>query len=734
MICIFILLGACADPGGTGGGTTGGPPPEDTARVETGDDDVQSPGADTPQTGDILEEIGADLTVALGPPVSFTLEVTPSKDYYKPGNKVVLTGVGVDADGNPLDDIPLSAVGVLPASLATVDGNAVTFQLEGKGTIRAYCASNTGLSDEVAVVVDAGAPVIQVTSPPRAASLHTSTGLHITGSVKDPGGIVSATLNGAPLTLGSGGAFDEPLPSDHGLNLIEIEAEDVAGRTTSHVQSFLFTNKYYPLPEGLSSLAFVPEGLIAYLDQDAFVGASGPDFTSFSSLVQEFLLALDLAALIPSPASAQGIAWCTYSIYLSNLSYDAPQVELWPAQGGLDVHVTVPNLSGDIWAPAPEFACPDLDGAMFADAVTIEAFAALSLSSSGTLQVTLEEIQVEFVGLSLNLYGIVGEIVQSLLSFFLDDLTEMIEAEFESQVQAEFEGQLETLLGNVNIDQVLDVPPFMPGAPGATVSIHLRPVEIHTGTWGMKYGMNAAFDTPDPLGIETPGSVARSGCLDGTVNDADTDGVHPLEVAFHDDVLNQMVYAVWRNGGANTFQDAESLAAIGTDPSEMGVDDLVLHTTSLLPPMLSDCHPDGALRILVGDMRLDVSATVLGMPLELVLYLYFSAMVDIQITGQPGAQVVSINYGDMDWAEMHVDSVNEEWEGQEALFGALVEETFMPGFLGALQNYPYGFSISEFPVAELLPFFDGDFVLVPVLDSFERRTGYSLIKAHLVVE
>jgi len=246
--------------------------------------------------------------------------------------------------------------------------------------------------------------------------------------------------------------------------------------------------------------------------------------------------------------------------------------------------------------------------------------------------------------------------------------------------------------------------------------------------------MDAAFSTPDPAGLEAPGPAARSGCMTGAPSVAITDGLHPIEVALHDDVLNQMVFAVWRDGGTSTVLDADAMAAMGTDPSEMGVEDLSLETTALMPPFISDCHPDGALRIYIGDMRMDVSATVLGIPLEMVLYLYFSAKLDILVSGQPGAQAVEIHYGEMDWAEMHVDSLNEEWEGQETLFGMMVEETFMPAFLDGLQNFPYGFDISEIPIHELLPVFDGEFVLVPVLDSFERQTGYSLIKAHLVVE
>ena len=684
--------------------------------------------------GQEAEEVGADLTVLPGQAETFSLKLVPAKDYFKPGDTVSISGVGEDGYGNPLKDLPLMSVGILPASLATVDGNTMTFQVEGIGTIRAFYAMNTGLSDEVAVVVDAAGPVIQVTSPPRAASLHTSMDLRVKGSIKDPGGVVSATLNGAPLTLGPGGVFDEPLPTKHGLNMIEIEAEDVVGRTARHLQSFFLTNKYYPVPEGLSSLAFVPSGVLVWLDQDAFVGASGPDFASLSHLVQEFLLAFDLAALIPSPAAGQSIAWCNYDIYLSNLSYDSPQIELWPAVGGLDIHISVPNLSGDIWAPAPELACPDMEGKMTANAVTIEAFAAISLPPSGDLQVSLEEIEVEFVGLSLDLYGIIGELVQAMLWFFLSDMTEMIEAEFEAQLKSQIESQLETLLGQVNIDASFAVPPFMPGAPGATISAHFRPAQVKTGAWGVEYTMDAAFSTPDPTGLEAPGPAARSGCMAGPPSVATTEEVHPIEVALHDDVLNQIVFAVWRDGGTNTVLDADTMAAMGTDPSEMGVDDLSLETTALLPPFISDCHPDGALRIYIGDMRMDVSASVLGIPLEMVLYLYFSAKLDILVTGQPGDQTVEIQYGEMDWAEMHVGSLNEEWEGQETLFGMMVEETFMPAFLEGLQSFPYGFNVSEIPIHELLPVFDGEFVLVPVLDAFERRTGYSLIKAHLVVE
>ncbi len=673
---------------------------------------------------------GARLGVLPGPPESIDITPYPDKSVYLQGHSLVLTATGQDTYGNVLDEVGLDGISVLPASLAKVVQGKVTFLAEGSGTISAHAAGVPSASDSINILVDGGAPVIVIDSPDRGEQLLGPGPVTVLGRVSDATGLATATLNGEALTLDSKGHFSTTVPGAFGINLLVVEAEDTLGNHARHVQSYALASAYAPVVDGDVEDLYVPGGIKAWVDYVAFKG-DGSQGVTLSQVGQSLLAAMDLAALIPSPVAQQEILLCTYDVILDNLTHGPPTIELWPVAEGLTVHVKFPALAATLSLPAAW--CPDVSGEVTASAVTLTALVAVDIDAKGEVMVEMTSVEVQFVNLALDLEGVTGALLEALLIFFEDDLTAMVEAQFEEQVKAQVEAWVADTLGVIAVDQWIDLPPFMPSAPSTPAEVHFRGSALSTAYGGMEVAMDAAFTTVDKKHLELRGAPLRMGCMTGPAAVPTVTTQHYMEVAIHDDVLAQSVFTKFLSGGIDFVMDQESLSAMGNDFAAFGVEDLSIVANAFLPPVMTDCGPDKALRIQLGELRLKISLSMLGMPLEMTLYLYFSAKADFKVLGDPGAQQVQFTFGELDFVDYHIEEINEEWQGNEALFGELIEETFLAEFVTMIQAYPYTIDVTEMAIGDLLPAFSG-WTLVPVIDTIQRQPGALLVKAHLLLE
>jgi len=680
-----------------------------------------------------VTENAATLTVTAGPAMLMSLALSPKKEYYAFADKITVKATGTDQYGNAVADVPIDSVVLDPNWMGSVSGTKVSLTAEGNARIWAYAAT-TSASEQIKV--DNYGPTIEILSPKRAAAVQgMGNWVPVLGKATDFSGVASVTVNGLPVTVSpANGEFTTSVIPKVGINVLSVKATDGALHQVLYKQSFLYAGGYSPVSAQAPEEGLIEDGLVAWLDYDAFAGSNGASGTSFSYIVQQYLLSLDLAALVPSPAAQQSILWCQYDIYLENLQHGPVGFTASPAPGGLDVHVSVPDLYADVNAPSLDFACPDVAGVVTAGALNFDGHVDVSISGSGKLLVALTDVQAQFSGLNVDLVGVTGEILQAFFFFFKDSFTTMLEDEFEAQVAGQVEQQVKEFLKATDIDAALDVPPFMPGAPPAQVSVHARPSFLESTYAGITVRSNASFTASDTKGQGLPGAMLRADCLSGDDVQTDVEGNACFEVALSHDVLNQVLYSVWLDGGVDMSLDAEDMEAMGADLTQMGVEGVTVTTYSLLPPVAHDCGTDHAFRIEMGDMRMEVSMTIMGMPLEMTIYMYLSTTAGMVISGAPGAQLVEFQYGEVDWMEMYVEKVNDAWKGSEALFQSLVEDTFLPQFMDMLKKYPYVIPIAQISLSELLPSFPGSFTLVPVLDSIEKQEGQMLISAHLLLQ
>jgi len=676
------------------------------------------------------ELLGAVLAVVPAAVKELEIAPFPNKEVYLVGHSLTLKASGIDEFGNAISEVAVEGIAVVPEKLAKIVLGKVTFLDEGPATISAYATGEPAVSDSFSVFVDAGAPKIIIDAPARGRQLLGPGPVTISGSVSDATGLALATLNGEDLKLGANGQFTTTVPGEFGLNMLVVEAEDELGNGSRHVQSFALAADYAPVVDGAVEDLLVTGGIKAWLDFAAFKG-SGDEGVTLSQIAHLVLTAFDLAALIPSPATQQEILFCTYDVYLENLEYGEPVLEIWPLESGLTVYAKFPALAADLTMPAAW--CPDQEGKVTAAAVTISALVAVDLTAEGEVVVEMTAVDVEFVGLDIDLYGVTGNLVQAVLSFFEDDLATMIEEQFESEVKLQVEGMLEQFLGVISVDKWIDLPPFMPSAPSTPAEIHMRGSGLESSYGGLEIDIDAAFTTVDKKHLDLLGAPRRLGCMTGPTVAPKITTQHYLEVALHDDVLSQSVFTKFLSGGIDFVLTEEAMADMGNDFADFGVENLSIVANSFLPPIMSDCGADGVFRIQLGELRLKISLTMLSMPLEMTIFLYFSAQSQFEIVGEPGAQKVQFTFGELDWVDYHIDEINEEWVGKEALFGELIEETFLAEFVNLIKAYPYNIDVSQMPVGDLLPIFSG-WTLVPIIDTIQRKPGHLLVRAHLLLE
>jgi hypothetical protein len=218
-----------------------------------------------------------------------------------------------------------------------------------------------------------------------------------------------------------------------------------------------------------------------------------------------------------------------------------------------------------------------------------------------------------------------------------------------------------------------------PGPQGGLLSLRARST---TTTRGIPTGL------PYDANLGTPGRIGCGLAAQQMVVPKQA----PLEIVFPDDTLNQILHAAWF-GGLLQFPVDPSLLG-GVDLATYGITDLSLDLSSLLPPMATDCGPDGVLRLHVGDMKINARLTLFGTPLDAVVYVAFDAPITLAASGgQLGITVSAIEN-----VQLEVNVVQPELAGFEDAISELLGSQLVPALGGLLGN---GTPLASFPLPEI---------------------------------
>ena len=165
-----------------------------------------------------------------------------------------------------------------------------------------------------------------------------------------------------------------------------------------------------------------------------------------------------------------------------------------------------------------------------------------------------------------------------------------------------------------------------------------------------------------------------------------------LEVVFPDDTLNQILHAAWM-GGLLQFPIDETLLG-DVDLSSFGVENLSMAVSGWLPPLATDCGPDGSTTLWIGDLRIDGTLDLFSTPMTLIIYVAFEA----PITLQANEGEIEIVIDAIENVELEVSVVEESLVASEQVIADLLAEELVPALGGLLGG---GEPLASFPLPEI---------------------------------
>jgi len=399
--------------------------------------------------------VPATLTVVHGDPVSIELLASPDKPAYDLEDKVNLTWVVLDANGNIITGLPATLTP--PQTPGTNDlgdnDGARQFEFVEEGqytwTVRLDPPWDS-LSDDITLICDETGPAIVLDFPERAAQIigDGSEQLIVTGTVTDDWGDIDLfRINGDDYPLEPDGSFTYPMDAIWGVNIIDFRAKDSFGNWTDITPTFQYAQEFTSFdetdakginePDGLAlllgqlflddgdhdktnpnDLATLLEIIIGDLDITGLLGTGGPLLSQTFPLldldvIDIGILSLDFsgeATIEVSLVDPTGLGPTTVSIDSREGGIDTT-IELGnPQENGLDLTLAI-SISIELVANWSVFGFPDSASATGAADVTSSVSASSILFGiaidmdkpvGGDLFIDVQDVDLELVELAID--------------------------------------------------------------------------------------------------------------------------------------------------------------------------------------------------------------------------------------------------------------------------------------------------------------------------------------------
>ena len=572
-------------------------------------------------------------------------------------------------------------------------------------------------------------PVIDIAEPHRAATLVGAPGgtTLVAGSVTSGAGpIVSLTLNGAPVDIDpQTGAFALDFAPVVGTNTLRFEAADAIGAVRERVQAFHWSSDYRRARLDNPATGYVPEGVGIWLAQatlDDDDSALPPN--DFATMVELALQGFDLAAFIPSPAAHGGSQFTgTYEAEVDNITWGAPRVDLVAVEGGLAMTIIIAGIDADItavkectWSILSLLTCTGpgmVTGTFGATRLVIEATVAIGVDEAHEVEVQVGERQVRFVDAAVTIDGAFGWLVEALLGGFITTMVEDIETEFEGQLQDIIGPMFRDAFAAMAFDTSFGIE-----RPGGAIDPDTGlpetvEVDLVTDFASIRFEEEDEATPQEEAGgqliLRARSAPKRRGVPDGGAFDANLGvpervgcGAMPqalvvprlgaMEIIFPDDTLNQILRAAWW-GGLLEFP-VEPRALDPSTLSALGIENLTMFVRGLMPPLATDCGPDG-FEMQIGDLRIDMSLDLFERALTAVVHVSFS--LGIELT--PGDAGIAIAITGVRRLDAEVEVQQPDLIGAESVIEDIIRAQLIPELEGALAGEDG--ELATFPLPEV---------------------------------
>lgn len=697
------------------------------------------------------DESPAVLTLHPGRPAAWNADLLQQTCYWEDARLPLSVSV-YDAWGNRVDPDALAdfsiALDSTPAGAVTSDGQG-GWVLTGEGDITLTLAPvgnyDPTMDPEVFDIrVDSTPPQFALSPPERAARLPADavpggTAAGGTGSIQ--GEVVDATspvvrfeLNGEPQSP-PGDSRTVPISVEQdvrwGMTVVTGEAEDACGNRALLSQSQLWSHAgYLPAATEANPDARVPEGAVAQLNQEVIDDGNRSDLDDLASVGEAALQQLsfnDLVApgqVLISEGNPDCSGWCpsdldTIGFTFSRKDNDEPITVggpyinyLEPVNGGMRFEAELQDFRFpyrlDIEACGVCVTLtPTFTGTIEADWARAQGVMGVDKTAGGDVQVDVAEMTVDSA--SLNFSVDCADWLQGLCDWATGGISDLIRDRVEqaiaNAVRDQIPGVVEDFLGGFSVAQSFTLPEPLGMQMNMDFGIDRitfcgpdaglpRPQACGPSSPNPGYGqlsLATQVFPSDPIGgFLTPerGVLHKAGDPPGF-----SSSQYAFGMALADELLNQLLWAVWYGGGLQL--DLQDVLALAGDVALPG---LAVQMFGEQPPVIMASDGPEDIDIGIGDLSVDATvdiAELLGQPdasgQAIDVRMYVSAVLSGSVDIDPSTNELSISVGPEPKVWVDVVSIDEP------AYAATVSE-FFKGLLEQVLPRLLNSLVGAFPI------------------------------------
>ncbi|HTR52715.1 MAG TPA: hypothetical protein VMJ10_18500 [Kofleriaceae bacterium] len=505
----------------------------------------------------------ADLVVIPALPALLDGALDPERTLYAVLDQVTLIASAFDLYGNRVDDVTYhyaaSPTLTSPGPARFLFSQDGTYDLSA--TVTSATQDGVPLSVSLPALVDSNGPTIdcmRIDSPTVAAEAYMVQQAPATVTVpvriSAAFDVQSVTIGGTPATFdGASGNYEASVPIGFGMSFVDVVATDQNNIQNSTTCFVLAASQFGPESTPLA------DAIALRLDQNA-IGDPNPSglnslndlfYTVMGSSALRTLVNNALVAANPISSGGCGIFACDPNVSYNNgsLAWDTPTTSLTLVAGGLQAHVTLPNVRLNVSACGTTCCIGGSNIEVTASSISATVNFSLTLQGGLVRTALAGTPQVSVGSVSLNGSGFCGFVVNLIQGFFTGTVKNAVQNALTNFINNQVGPLLDQLTSSLNISTLASSfsVPRLDGTGTITLGFGLDFSSLAIDTVHALIGIGTRF-TPGSTAVSRPSLGIAERLPVAMLDPPGTTGSDPVGISAYEGLLNEMLHALWRAG------------------------------------------------------------------------------------------------------------------------------------------------------------------------------------------